>query len=282
VVPEVWDSDMPDFAGRKVIETGASSGTGLETAKAITAHGARVILAVRDEAKGRMTAALMPGPGTNKVRPLDLVSLDSVRAFAEAWAGSGIDLLINNAGMMVPPLSRTRDGFELQFGTNYLGHFAFTNLLLPYVAGNGRVVTVSSGAYNLGRIDFDDLSWERKRYCPWRAYGQSSWRICSLSPSCSVGCRSRVHRPVDGRQPRLRRNEPRDSRAQRPVPLRVDASQSLRPGRGRRRSHHPLRCDPGPAGQYVPRPGNGRRDIRSQSGLRKRQPTRRQPAVCGQ
>jgi NAD(P)-dependent dehydrogenase (short-subunit alcohol dehydrogenase family) len=94
-----------------------------------------------------------------------------VRAFARDWSRQPVDLLINNAGVMIPPLSRTADGFELQFGTNHLGHFALTNLLLPNVTG--RVVTVSSGAHRSGRIDFDDLNWERKRYRAWRAYGQS-------------------------------------------------------------------------------------------------------------
>ena len=93
-----------------------------------------------------------------------------MRAFAAAWQGD-IHLLINNAGVMIPPLTRTADGFELQFGTNHLGHFALTNLLLPQVTG--RVVTVSSDAHRGGAIDFDDLNWERKRYRPWRAYGQS-------------------------------------------------------------------------------------------------------------
>ena len=102
---------------------------------------------------------------------LDLASLDSVRAFARDWAGQPVDLLINNAGVMIPPLSRTTDGFELQLGTNHLGHFALTNLLLPSITG--RVVTVSSGAHHSGRIDFDDLNWERRRYRRWRAYGQS-------------------------------------------------------------------------------------------------------------
>ena len=93
-----------------------------------------------------------------------------MRAFAAGWQGD-IDLLINNAGVMIPPLTRTVDGFELQFGTNHLGHFALTNLLLPQITG--RVVTVSSDAHRGGAIDFDDLNWERKRYRPWRAYGQS-------------------------------------------------------------------------------------------------------------
>jgi NAD(P)-dependent dehydrogenase (short-subunit alcohol dehydrogenase family) len=93
-----------------------------------------------------------------------------VREFAAAWAGD-IDLLINNAGVMVPPLTRTAEGFELQFGTNHLGHFALTNLLLEHVTG--RVVTVSSTGHRMGSIDFDDLNWERKPYKAWRAYGQS-------------------------------------------------------------------------------------------------------------
>jgi NAD(P)-dependent dehydrogenase (short-subunit alcohol dehydrogenase family) len=163
-------ADIPDLAGQVVIVTGASSGIGLEAAKALTAHGARVILAVRDEARGREAAAALPGPGANEVRLLDLASLDSVRAFARGWSGP-VDLLINNAGVMIPPLSRTADGFELQFGTNHLGHFALTNLLLPNVTR--RVVTVSSGAHRSGRIDFDDLNWERRRYRAWQAYGQS-------------------------------------------------------------------------------------------------------------
>jgi NAD(P)-dependent dehydrogenase (short-subunit alcohol dehydrogenase family) len=164
-------ADIPDLAGQTAIVTGASSGIGLETAKALAGHGARVILAVRDEAKGRAAASTLPASAKKEVRPLDLASLDSVRAFARDWAGQPVDLLINNAGVMIPPLSRTTDGFELQLGTNHLGHFALTNLLLPSITG--RVVTVSSGAHHSGRIDFDDLNWERRRYRRWRAYGQS-------------------------------------------------------------------------------------------------------------
>jgi len=164
-------ADIPDLAGRTAIVTGASSGIGLETAKALSAHGARVVLAVRDAARGDKAAGALPGPGTHQVRLLDLASLDSVRAFAADWAGQPVDLLINNAGVMIPPLSRTRDGFELQFGTNHLGHFALTNLLLPSVTG--RVVTVSSHVHKSGRMDFDDLNWKRKKYRAWRAYGQS-------------------------------------------------------------------------------------------------------------
>jgi NAD(P)-dependent dehydrogenase (short-subunit alcohol dehydrogenase family) len=161
---------IPDLAGRTVIVTGANSGIGHAAAAVLANAGATVVLAVRDQAKGEAAAATIRG--TTEVRPLDLASLDSVRAFAAAWQGD-IDLLINNAGVMIPPLSRTADGFELQFGTNHLGHFALTNLLLPHVAAAGRVVTVSSDAHRAGAIDFDDLNWERRRYRPWRAYGQS-------------------------------------------------------------------------------------------------------------
>jgi NAD(P)-dependent dehydrogenase (short-subunit alcohol dehydrogenase family) len=159
---------IPDLTGRNVIVTGANSGIGRAAAHQLAGAGARVTLAVRNPDKGNAAAAGMPGE--TEVRALDLASLDSVREFAAAWDGE-IDLLINNAGVMIPPLSRTTEGFELQFGTNHLGHFALTNLLLERV--NGRVVTVSSMAHRSGRIDFDDLNWERKPYSSWRAYGQS-------------------------------------------------------------------------------------------------------------
>jgi NAD(P)-dependent dehydrogenase (short-subunit alcohol dehydrogenase family) len=159
---------LPDMTGRSVIVTGANSGIGRAAARAFARAGARVVLAVRDTAKGEAAAAAMPG--TTEVRRLDLASLASVREFAVGWSGP-LDLLVNNAGVMVPPLSRTAEGFELQFGTNHLGHFALTNLLLPEITG--RVVTVSSTGHRIGRIDFDDLNWEHKPYRPWRAYGQS-------------------------------------------------------------------------------------------------------------
>jgi NAD(P)-dependent dehydrogenase (short-subunit alcohol dehydrogenase family) len=156
------------MAGRNVIVTGANSGIGRAAAGALADAGAHVVLAVRNVEKGNAAAAGMPGE--TEVRQLDLASLESVRGFAAAWDGD-IDLLINNAGVMVPPLSRTAEGFELQFATNHLGHFALTNLLLERVTG--RVVTVSSGAHRFGSIDFDDLNWERRPYRASRAYGQS-------------------------------------------------------------------------------------------------------------
>jgi NAD(P)-dependent dehydrogenase (short-subunit alcohol dehydrogenase family) len=156
------------MSGRNVIVTGANSGIGLSAARELARAGAHVTLAVRSPEKGRAAAATMPGE--TEVRQLDLASLSSVREFAAGCEGD-IHLLINNAGVMVPPLSRTADGFELQLGTNHLGHFALTNLLLDQVTE--RVVTVSSSAHRLGSIDFDDLNWERKPYKAWRAYGQS-------------------------------------------------------------------------------------------------------------
>ena len=156
------------MTGRNVIITGANSGIGRAAARALAGAGAHVVLAVRATDKGETAAAAMPGE--TEVRRLDLASLASVREFAAGWDGD-IALLINNAGVMAPPLSRTAEGFELQFGTNHLGHFALSNLLLEHVTG--RVVTVSSTGHRMGRIDLEDLNWERKPYRAWRAYGQS-------------------------------------------------------------------------------------------------------------
>jgi NAD(P)-dependent dehydrogenase (short-subunit alcohol dehydrogenase family) len=161
-------TSLPKLENQTAVITGANSGIGRAAAAALAGAGAHVVLAVRDIGKGQAAAAAMPG--STEVRQLDLASLESVRRFARDWDGE-IDLLINNAGIMIPPLSRTAEGFELQFGTNHLGHFALTNLLLEHVTG--RVVTVSSTGHRLGRIDFDDLNWERRPYRAWRAYGQS-------------------------------------------------------------------------------------------------------------
>ena len=157
------------MTGRTVVVTGANSGIGRAAATALAAKGARVVLAVRNTDKGQAAASQMSG--TTEVRRLDLASLASIREFAAGWDGR-IDLLINNAGIMIPPKSLTADGFELQLGTNHLGHFALTNLLLEHVTG--RVVTVSSSAHRFGAIDFEDLQWERRPYKAWRAYGQST------------------------------------------------------------------------------------------------------------
>jgi NAD(P)-dependent dehydrogenase (short-subunit alcohol dehydrogenase family) len=161
-------ADLPSQEGRVFIITGANSGIGLPTARALGKAGAHVVLAVRDVAKGETAAASVPGDC--EVRRLDLADLASVREFAEAWQGD-IDVLINNAGVMRTPERRTVDRFELQVGTNHLGHFALTNLLLP--ALTDRIVTVSSGAHRGGSISLDDLNWQRRRYQRWGAYQQS-------------------------------------------------------------------------------------------------------------
>jgi NAD(P)-dependent dehydrogenase (short-subunit alcohol dehydrogenase family) len=160
--------DLPTLDGRTFVITGANSGIGLAAARELAGAGARVVMAVRDTSKGE--AAAKGISGHVEVKQLDLADLGSVRAFAEAWDGD-IDVLIDNAGVMATPERRTKDGFELQIGTNHLGHFALTNLLLPKV--RDRVVIVSSGAHRTGKIDLDDLNWERRDYQRWRAYGQS-------------------------------------------------------------------------------------------------------------
>lgn len=173
-------SDIPDQTGRIAVVTGANTGLGLDTAKALAEHGASVVLAVRNLGKGKAAAASITAghPGTDvTVQQLDLSSLASVREAADALRRSHarIDLLINNAGVMYTPRSTTADGIELQFGTNHLGHFAFTGLLLDRLlaAADSRVVTVSSVAHRIrARIDFDDLQSEHG-YNRVAAYGRS-------------------------------------------------------------------------------------------------------------
>ena len=162
---------IPDQSGRTVVVTGANSGIGFHTAGELAGRGATVILAVRDVAKGEQAARQLSG--AVEVRQLDLADLESVRRFAEAWDGP-LDLLVDNAGIMAPPLHRTAQGFESQLGTNHLGHFALTGRLLRFLlqAQRPRVVTVSSAAHRMGRMRWDDLQSERG-YSPWRAYGQS-------------------------------------------------------------------------------------------------------------
>jgi NAD(P)-dependent dehydrogenase (short-subunit alcohol dehydrogenase family) len=161
-------ADLPSLDGRTVIVTGANSGLGLITARELARVGARVVMAVRDSAKGEQAAETIQG--TTEVRPLDLADLGSIHAFADSWTGD-LDILINNAGVMAVPERRTKDGFEMQIGTNHLGPFALTNLLLPHITD--RVVTVSSTAHRTGKIRLDDLNWEHGDYERWPAYGQS-------------------------------------------------------------------------------------------------------------
>jgi NAD(P)-dependent dehydrogenase (short-subunit alcohol dehydrogenase family) len=160
-------ADLPSFAGRIAIVTGANSGLGAVTARELARKGAKVILAVRNTNKGEAAAQQMTG--NVEVRQLDLQDLSSVRQFAGGV--DEVDILINNAGIMAVPYALTADGFESQIGTNHLGHFALTNLLLPKITD--RVVTVSSMLHRMGSISLDDLNWKSRRYSPWPAYGQS-------------------------------------------------------------------------------------------------------------
>lgn len=173
-------TDIPDQTGRVAVITGANTGLGYETAAALAARGAHVILAVRNLDKGKDAAALISrrNPGASvALQELDLTSLDSIRSAAEQLRADHdrIDLLINNAGVMWTPRSTTKDGFELQFGTNHLGHFAFTGLLLDRMlpVEGSRIVTVSSIGHRIrADIHFDDLQWERS-YSRVAAYGQA-------------------------------------------------------------------------------------------------------------
>ena len=172
--------DIGTQQGKTAIITGANSGIGFEAAKALAAHGATIVLACRDHAKAREAAGRIASAAADalpEVIRLDLASLASVREAAAQIRSrhTRLDLLINNAGLMMPPSGRTEDGFELQIGTNHLGHFALTGLLLDRLlaTSGSRVVTVSSFGHRQGRISLDDLNFERRPYHPAAAYGQS-------------------------------------------------------------------------------------------------------------
>ncbi|MEV4049961.1 SDR family NAD(P)-dependent oxidoreductase [Amycolatopsis sp. NPDC049688] len=175
---ENWtERDVPNQRGRVAVITGANTGLGFDTAKVLAERGATVVLAVRDVAKGKQAAARLGADADVTVQELDLSSLESVRSAAADLHATlpKVDLLINNAGVMYPPRQTTRDGFELQFGTNHLGHFAFTGLLLDLLlpVEGSRVVTVASIAHRIrAAIHFDDLQWEHS-YDRVAAYGQA-------------------------------------------------------------------------------------------------------------
>jgi NAD(P)-dependent dehydrogenase (short-subunit alcohol dehydrogenase family) len=170
-----WTADeLGDQTGKTVVITGANSGIGFEAARLLAVHGASLVLACRDDDRAAQARARIadaaPAADISTVR-LDLASLESVHAAAAEIGDRQIDVLINNAGLMMPPYGTTQDGFELQFGTNHLGHFAFTGLLLDRLL-HGRIVTVSSTGHRMGDIDFDNLQWER-HYSRMRSYGRS-------------------------------------------------------------------------------------------------------------
>ncbi len=173
------EANIPDLNGKVAVVTGSNSGIGWNTARALASKRAHVVMAVRSTEKGKAAADAILREFPNAkitVSALDLTDLGSIRSFADAYlaAHSRLSLLINNAGVMGVPFAKTKDGFEMQFGTNHLGHFALTGLLLPALLGDGaaRVVTVSSGAHMNAHLDFDHLQSE-DGYRRWRAYGRS-------------------------------------------------------------------------------------------------------------
>ena len=176
-----WDSEnISDQKGKVVIVTGSSSGLGYETAKVLANKNATVIVAVRNEVKGNAAVESIKAENPNtdiQVILIDLSNLESIHKFTENFKKkfNKLDLLINNAGVMNPPYTKTKDGFELQFGTNHLGHFALTGLLIDLIkkTPNSRIVNVSSTAHKIGKLNFEDLNWETRRYKKMRSYGDS-------------------------------------------------------------------------------------------------------------
>jgi NAD(P)-dependent dehydrogenase (short-subunit alcohol dehydrogenase family) len=176
-----WDdTDITDQTSKTAIITGSNSGIGFETATVLAGKNAAVIMAVRNLDKGQTAADTIKSQHPNAqviVMELDLASLSSVKAFAEKFKKnhSSLDILINNAGVMVPPYQKTADGFELQMGTNHLGHFALTGLVMDTIkqTTGSRIVNVSSMAHKGGNINFNDLHWEKRKFKKWSSYGDS-------------------------------------------------------------------------------------------------------------
>jgi len=176
-----WNTNnIPDQKGRVVIITGATSGLGKEAAKILSTKNATVIMAVRNTAKGEVVVAELSKTFPHaklEVRKLDLDSLNSIKSFAEGVIASydHLEILINNAGVMTCPFSKTEDGFEIQMGTNHLGHFALSGLLMPLLKKTigSRIVATSSIAHRQGNIDFEDINWEKRKYNTTKAYGDS-------------------------------------------------------------------------------------------------------------
>jgi NAD(P)-dependent dehydrogenase (short-subunit alcohol dehydrogenase family) len=165
-----------DLTGTRVLVTGASAGLGVETVRALTAHGADAVVGVRDVGKAAANlAAAGVDLGSVELRPLDLASLASVRAFTDGVVDQhdGLDVVVANAGVMACPEGRTADGFETQFGTNHLGHFVLVNRLVPLLDQGARIVNLSSAGHRFGPVDLDDPNFEHQPYEPWLAYGRS-------------------------------------------------------------------------------------------------------------
>ncbi|MBI9073368.1 MAG: SDR family NAD(P)-dependent oxidoreductase [Melioribacteraceae bacterium] len=188
-----WTAEnIPDQKGKVIIVTGSSSGIGYEAARVLANKNAKVIIAVRNKEKGEIAKEKIRLQNNNtdlEVMIIDLSDLSSVKEFAKEYKSKfdKLDLLINNAGVMIPPYSKTKDGFELQFGTNHLGHFALTLQLLDVIkkTPNSRIVNVSSGAHKYGNLNFEDLAWEKRKYKAWKAYGDS--KIANLYFTYELG-----------------------------------------------------------------------------------------------
>ena len=190
--------DIPNQAGKTAIVTGSSSGIGFEAARVLANKGASVVIAVRSSDKGKAAADKITAQNKDadvEVLKLDLANLAAVKEFADEFkkTHSQLDLLINNAGVMIPPYSKTADGFELQFGTNHLGHFALTAHLLDVLTNTkgARIVNVSSGAHKVGNLNFDDLTWEKRGYSSWKAYGDS--KIANLYFTFELNKKLKAH-----------------------------------------------------------------------------------------
>ncbi|MCA0208235.1 MAG: SDR family NAD(P)-dependent oxidoreductase [Proteobacteria bacterium] len=169
-----------DLSGKRFLVTGVSAGLGVETARALAAHGADVVGAARDLAKAEGATAIVrdaaaAGGGSFELIQLDLASLTSVRAAADALVADGrkFDVIITNAGVMAAPFGKTEDGFETQFGTNHLGHFTFVNRIAPLIKDGGRLVSLASSGHRFSNVDLDDPNFDRGDYEPWTAYGRS-------------------------------------------------------------------------------------------------------------
>jgi len=193
--------DIPDLKGRIAVVTGGSAGLGAETARVLAAKGARVIMGVRDLDKGEGVVGRIRArhPGAQiEVQRLDLASLAMVRRFAQGTRTrlTRLDLLVNNAGVMAPPEGRTEDGFELQFGTNHLGHFALAGHLMPLLEATkgARIVVLSSVAHKFGKLDFEDLNWRDRRFKPGRAYSDS--KLANLYFATELARRLRQQGPL--------------------------------------------------------------------------------------